>query len=111
MNTELAVYTTVVLTYLLYGCDTWTLYRTQLKMFDQLHLKERSWTYLGNSRVPNTDVLRLSKASAINSLIVKAQLRWDGHVVRLDNSRLAKMIIFSELASGTRNTIDPIRHP
>ena len=40
MNTKLAVYTTVVLTYLLYGCDTWTLYRTQLKMFDQLHLKK-----------------------------------------------------------------------
>ena len=52
-------------------------------------------------RVSNTEVLRRAAMPGIEALIMKAQLRWVGHVVRMDNSRLPKMVFFSELASGT----------
>ena len=44
----------------------------------------------------------------IEALIVKVQLRWVGHVIRMDNTRLSKMV-FSELASDTRNTGQPLK--
>lgn len=43
----------------------------------------------------------------IEALIMKAQLRWIGPVVRMDDTRLPKMVFFSDLATGARS----IRHP
>ena len=53
-----------------------------------------------------TEVLRRADILGINGLIMKAQLRWIGHVVWMDDTRLPKMVFFSELATGARN----IRH-
>ena len=39
LPTKLAVYRAVVMTSLLYGCETWALYRKQLKTLDQFHLR------------------------------------------------------------------------
>ncbi|CAI9727613.1 Hypothetical predicted protein [Octopus vulgaris] len=61
-------------------------------------------------RVSNTEVLRRAEMSEIEALIMKAQLRWVGQaVVRMDDARLQKVIFFSELASGARNTGRPLR--
>ena len=60
-------------------------------------------------RVPNTEVLHRANMPGVEALIIKAQLRWVGHVVRMDDTRLPKMIFFSELASGTRNIGHPLK--
>ncbi|XP_071497161.1 uncharacterized protein [Diadema antillarum] len=57
-------------------------------------------------RVSRTEVLRRAKTPGIEAVIVKAHLRWVGHVVRMDD---AKMISFSELASGVRNIGRPLK--
>ena len=36
-------------------------------------------------RVPNTEVLRLCGISGIEAFLLAAQLRWVGHVVRMDD--------------------------
>ena len=53
----------------------------------------------------NTEVLRRADILGIKELIMKAQLRWIGHVVWMDDmyTRLPKMVFFSELATGARN--------
>ena len=109
LPTKLAVNRAVVLTSLLYGCETWALYRKQLKTLDQFHLRclRKIMGISWEDRVPNTEVLQRAKMPGVEALIIKAQLRWVGHVVRMDDTRLPKMIFFSELASGTRN----IGHP
>jgi len=38
-ETKIAVYHAVVLTTLLYGCETWTLYRHSVRKLDQFHLR------------------------------------------------------------------------
>ena len=53
----------------------------------------------------NTEVLRRADILGIKELIMKAQLRWIGHVVWMDEmyTRLPKMVFLSELATGARN--------
>jgi hypothetical protein len=109
--TKLVVYKAVVITPLLYGCETWTLYRKQLRTLDQFHLRclRKIMGVSWEDRVSNTEVLRRANMPGIEALIMRAQLRWVGHVVRMDDKRLPKMVFFSELASGARNTGRPLK--
>lgn len=105
LHTKLAVYKVVVITSLLYGCETWTLYRKQLRALDQFHLRclRKIMGISWKDRVSNTEVLRRTAMPGIEALIMRAQLRWVGHVVRMEDTRLPKMFFFSELTFGTRN--------
>ena len=39
LDTKISVYVAVVLTILLYGCETWTLYRHNIRKLDQFHMR------------------------------------------------------------------------
>ena len=103
-KTKVAVYRAVVLSSLLYGCETWTYYRRHIKKLDQFHLRclrrilDISW----EDHVTNQEVLRRSGLPGIETLIMHSQLRWTGHVMRMEDSRLPKQLFCSELARGTR---------
>ena len=111
VQTKIAVYKAVVLTSLLYGCETWTMYSRQLRTLDQFHLRclrkimRISW----EDRTPNTEVLRRAQLWGIEALIMKAQLRWVGHIMRMSDTRLPKIIFLSELADGARAPGGPIK--
>ena len=55
-------------------------------------------------KVPDTEVLSRADMPSIHTLLGKNQLRWAGHVVRMDDDRLPKQLLYSELASGKRST-------
>jgi len=40
--------------------------------------------------------------SGIEALLIAAQFRWTGHVIRMNNGRLPKIIFYSELKDGAR---------
>jgi len=78
LKTKIAVYRAVVLTTLLYGCETWTLYRRSIRRLDQFHLRclRKIARVKWQDRIPNTDVLNTRSIMGIEAFLLKAQLRW-----------------------------------
>ena len=91
LSTKLKVYKAVVLTSLLYGCETWTLYRKQIKQLESFHMRSlrRIMDIRWQDKVTNLQVLDRANAVSIEALLLKAQLRWTGHVIRMDASLYA----------------------
>ena len=102
--TKLQVYKATVLPTLLYGCESWVTYRRHIKTLEQFHQRSLrrilniSWTDYRT----NTSVLAEADSCSIEALIMRSQLRWTGHCVRMPDSRLPKQILFGQLDQGTR---------
>ena len=104
ITTKLSVYKTCVLSALLYASEAWTLYQPKMKSLERFHqsclrrvLGVKWW-----HRKSDTEILAKSGFSSLTTLIMENQLRWAGHLVRLEDSRLPKQFLFSELAIGSR---------
>ena len=99
------VYEAVVLTILLYGSETWILLRKHVNVLESFHMKHLR-IILGirwQDKVTNIEVLNRANSSSLEALLIKAQLRWSGHVVRMDDTRLPKIALYGELSSGVRS--------
>ena len=104
LTTKVAVYRAAVLTTLLYGCETWTPYRRHIAKLDQFHMKclRRIAHIRWQDLIPNTEVLERCGITGIEALLITAQLRWTGHIVRMADSRIPKQAFYGQLAQGTR---------
>ena len=109
LTTKLKVYQAVVLTALLYACETWTVYRRHAKQLNHFHLSclRKILRIRWQDKIPDTEVLKKASSPSIYTLLLKAQVRWAGHVVRMDDSRLPKQMLYGELATGKRNVGRP----
>ena len=97
----------VVLPSLLYGCERWTCYRRHIKKLDQFHLRcIRRIVGVGwRDFVPNQEILWRAELSGIEAMLSSAQLRWAGHVLRMDDRRPAKQLLHAELSAGDRHVV------
>ena len=104
LATKLKVYQAVVLTTLLYGCETWTLYRKHERQNNHFHLGcLRNLLHIRwQDKVPDTAVLKQANTPSVTTLIPKAQLRWAGHVARMADDRIPKQLLYEELLNGKR---------
>ena len=50
--------------------------------------------------IPNTKILKRAQATSIEAYLIKAQLRWTGHVLRMEDGRLPKDLLYRELNEG-----------
>ena len=53
-------------------------------------------------RVTNLEVLDRAGLLSIEAMILKAQLRWTGHVIRMEPHRLPRQLLYGELRRGQR---------
>ena len=103
-ETKIMVYRAVIIPTLLYASETWTPYSHHLKTLEKFHQRclrkilNISW----EDRKTNVSVLQEAKMTSIEAYVIKGQLRWSGHVVRMTDERLPKQIFYSQLKDGKR---------
>ena len=101
-----SVYKAVILTTLLYGCETWVAYRRHVKVLEQFQQRILR-SILGihwQDRIINASILEQADTTSIEAHIVKSQLSWAGHVRRMPDTRVPKQLLYAELSSGKRKT-------
>ena len=103
-NTKIAVYNACVLSTLLYGSETWTAYARQQRRLNRFHLRclRRILGISWQDRVPNKDVLERAGIPSMFAMLSQRRLRWLGHILRMEDGRLPKDVLYGELTSGSR---------
>ena len=100
--TKIAVYKAAVITSLLYGCETWTLNKRQIKCLEKFHqatlrkIARIKWFH----KVTNYEVLSRCNIYSLQSMIESARLRWTGHVVRMKDTCIPKALFYGCLVTG-----------
>ena len=102
----MAVYNACVLSTLLDGSETWTIYAKQEKRLNAFHLRciRRILGILWKDKVPNTEVRSRAGLPSMFTLIRQRRLRWLGHVHRMEDGRIPKDILYGQIATGKRDT-------
>ena len=104
-TTKIMVYKAVVLTTLLYGAESWTAYRRHERKLNRFHLNcLRNILHIHWSQhIPDTEVLTRANLPSVPTILRTAQLRWAGHVSRMETRRIPKLLLFGELSTGKRS--------
>ena len=105
LQTKLKVYKAVVIPTLLYGSETWTVYSHHANKLNHFHTVRlrKILNIKWQDKIPDTEVLTKADLLSIHSLLIKSQLRWADHVVRMPDYRLPKQLLYGELQSGKRS--------
>ena len=92
----------MVLTTLLYGCESWMVYQCHARKLNHLHatclrkLLGIKW----QDKIPDTEVLRCTSLPSIYTILMQSQLHWAGHVVSMPDHQLPKRLFYGELQQG-----------
>ena len=98
------IYRAIVLCILLYGAEAWTVYRRQVKKlhaFMMRHLRsimKINWM----DKVTNKEILERTGLPSMEHLLIRKNLRWTGHLMRMSSDRLPKQVLYSQMSSGHR---------
>lgn len=91
-DVKICIYSTILCPVLMYGSETWTLTKkikskiqaAEMRILRLIHGVTR------RDRIRNDDIRAALKVTSILSDIEKSQLRWFGHVIRMQDSRDVK---------------------
>nr|VZI52711.1 unnamed protein product [Spirometra erinaceieuropaei] len=111
LSTKLKMYRAVILPTLLYGAETWTVYTIQARRLNHFHLSclRRILRLNWQDRIPDTEVLIRTGIPSLYAILKQMQLRWSGHLVRMDDERLPKRLFYGDVATGSRRQGGQIR--
>ena len=97
------------MTTLLYGCESWTVYSRHARKLNHFHTVclRRILGIKWQDRVPDTEVLEKAGLPSIFTILAQTQLRWAGHVARMEDHRLPKQLLYGEFTEGKRKACGP----
>ena len=108
-KTKCAVYRAIVMSSLLYGSESWPVHKViahRLNSYMMRHLRlilNVKWWGLKS----NQKILDQAGLDSMYDVLIQRNLRWVGHVNRMDNTRLPKQILYSQLRDGLRGVGRP----
>ena len=104
INTKMRVYQACVLSTLLYGSETWSLYAHQEQRLNAFHMRclRRILGITWQDHVTNKAVLEKAGILSMFALLSQRRLRWLGHVSRMDDGRIPKDLLYGQLEIGSR---------
>ncbi|BHF57262.1 hypothetical protein SprV_0100020300 [Sparganum proliferum] len=111
LSTKVKMYKAVILLTQRYVTETWTVYTKQARRLYHFHLSclRRIQKQRWQDRIPDTDVLEGTGILIIYTMLRQMQLRWSGHLVRMDDVRLPKRLFYGDVAMGSRRQGGQIR--
>ena len=104
MRVKGKIYRAIVLSTILYGAKAWTVYRRQAKKlhaFMMRHLRpimRITWM----DKVTNKEILDRTGLPSVENLLIRKNLQWTGHLLRMSPDMLPKQNLYSQLSSGHR---------
>ena len=105
IHTKIVVYNAVVISTILYGCDTWVPYRRNITLLESFHIR-RLQLILGLRwwhKVTHSEIRSRTGTPTIESMLIHRQLRWLGHGIRMPHSRLPHCVLYGQLKLGRRS--------
>ena len=101
---KICIYTTILRPVLLYGAETWTLTKRLKSRIQAAEMRILRLIYgvTRRDRVRNDTIRAAFNVTSILSVIEKSQLRWFGHVIRMDESRDVKRMYKWDPSVNTR---------
>ena len=89
---------------IVYACQTWSLTNAQLHRLNSQYVsfirkmvkggykrKPDSWSFVHT----NENLLKMAKTMSLTEYVQRQQLKYFGHIVRADNSRILKRLTFN----------------
>ena len=104
VKTEISVYSTCVLSVLLYSSKYWTTQRRNLRQLERFHQKclRRVLNVKWQSITPDMNIHKKAACLSIEAMVMRNRLRWAGHIVRMEDVKLPKRLFYGELKTGKR---------
>ena len=105
LNNKLKVYKAVVLSTLLYACETCTVYQHHAKRSNNFHLifLTKLLTIKWQNKTPDTEVLKQAVVQSMHNVFKLVQLRWTCQDIRMPDGRLPKNVFYGKLQKGKRS--------
>jgi hypothetical protein len=130
LKTKINVYKTMIIPCMLYGSESWNCSRRDLKKLNGLQYRQlrsicgKKWSdkishvellqsiQFGQNQnfewaLSEEDKTKDPNLPAVETLVRLSRLRYLGHVIRMDNSRLPKIMLNAEVNTGKRNAGRP----
>ena len=99
----------IVQSTLLYGAEAWTVYRRQVKKLHAFMVRNLrsimriTWM----DKVINKHILERTGLPSMVDLLIRKNIRWTGHLMRMSPDRLPKQVLYFQLSSGHRKRRRP----
>ena len=111
IRTRVKIFNSLVRSRLTYACQVWSLTRRQLQRITSAYMsmlrkmvkggyrrKKDAWSFIRS----NEDLLRICKTECIEAFISAQQRRYLAHVIREENDRISKKLLFNNNESKKR---------
>jgi len=82
------------------ACETWALYRCDIKRFESFQQGKLRLLTRWEERLSNNEIPKRVLLPSVHATIQQHRLRWAGHVVRMEPSRLPRIMLCGELDKG-----------